>query len=232
MSCSRCISISGHIHRARAEECDSLLMALSQRDRSLDTAIIMISMSVPPYQHTNSVASADIHTLTSSAYSPMKSDCGSKDGLHTANISSWGSNSVTAPLTPVVPCQLKCPGRVTSGPSPLIPSRQHRILSKGYFDTDEAAIYNIFLFLVGVLAAFSILPSQHSHTFLPIYLTIHRQCSLEGLQAEAKRWNIATIEPQTFSLTTENKSCPSGWRINPDLWVNTCNRSSGLLKMQ
>lgn len=56
----------------RAEECDSLLMALSQRDRSLDTAIIMISVSVPPYQHTSSVVSPDIHTLTSYACSPMK----------------------------------------------------------------------------------------------------------------------------------------------------------------
>lgn len=30
------------------EECDSLLMALSQRDQSLDTAIIMISITVAP----------------------------------------------------------------------------------------------------------------------------------------------------------------------------------------
>lgn len=65
----------------RAEECDSLLMALSQRDRSLDTAIIMISISVPPYQHTSSLVSPDIHTLTSHAYSPVKSNCGSKDGF-------------------------------------------------------------------------------------------------------------------------------------------------------
>lgn len=65
----------------RAEECDSLLMALSQRDRSLDTAIIMISISVPPYQHTSSVMSPDIHTLTSYADSPMKSNCGSKYGF-------------------------------------------------------------------------------------------------------------------------------------------------------
>lgn len=73
----------------RAEECDSLLMALSQRDQSLDTAIIMISVSVPLYQNTSSAVSPDIHAVTSYACSPMTSNCGAKVSSSSSSVNSY-----------------------------------------------------------------------------------------------------------------------------------------------
>lgn len=102
-------------------------MALSQRDRSLDTAIIMISMSVPPYQP-GPLISILRHRMRTV---PWNLSAAQATALHTADISSRESNSgdyfAQSCSTTHTPCVNNIPA------SPLIPSPQRRIVLLGSF---------------------------------------------------------------------------------------------------